>query len=124
MNQTTTGKHDRVIENWATATITALPTGWQNVYRLNDGSVFAWPCPGILIQEHRSDELVWDIVRADGHPGMRTRIETCATPYDTRVVFAAGDEFGYLEPAMETGNYVATVAPGQDTAGFAEGTAA
>lgn len=105
-----TPKPDRTIEIWTTVAVTALPVGWKNFYTARDGSTFPVDCPAVLLQEHRSDELVYGA----GVGKQQHKVQACDAPYDTRVVFACGDEFGHLEPALETGNYAGTAIPIRD----------
>jgi len=37
--------------DWQTCAVTALPTGWVNVYKSQDGTWWTEPCPAILVQE-------------------------------------------------------------------------
>lgn len=109
---------DRTIEQWETIAVTALPTGWRNVYKNEDGSVHVEPCPGLLLQEHRSTDRVWDEPAEDAPYRIRTKATQHEAPYDTRVVFAAFEQAS-LEPADTCLNYAATVGPDEDAQVYA-----
>lgn len=100
----------RSVPIWETIAFTPLPTGWRNVYRDDDGP-HAYPCPGVLIQEHRQDYIITDHRRYDATPDRRTHVQNVEPPYETQTVFADyGD--GYLDVAMDAGNYLTTIGPG------------
>jgi hypothetical protein len=42
---------DRVIYNWETISVTALPAGWRHVFRNGDGSLRTEPAPCLLLQQ-------------------------------------------------------------------------
>lgn len=108
----------RTIDNWTTVAVTALPPGWRNVYRLDDGSVVTDQCPAILLQEHRSRTLCTDVPTGDGKYDVHRREEELDPPYETRAVYATDDECGGLDPAMDVSNYAGVAAPSEDTNRF------
>jgi exodeoxyribonuclease-5 len=92
--------------SWETTAFTALPAGWRNVYRGEDGTLHTIPCPGVLFQENRN----WDIV-------LREREKWDPLPDRTRAVFAAwawAEGYGTLYAAENAEDYVGTAGPGQD----------
>lgn len=104
----------RWIENWETVAVTALPPGWRNVYRDDNGGLFTDHCPALLLQEHRSDTECWDEPQGDGQPARFSKREKAReSPYQTRVVFAA-DQGGWLDDATEVANYAHTIGPGAE----------
>lgn len=84
-------------EHWFTTAVAALPTGWVNVYN----GAGEDPCSVVLLQELRYT------IYHDKETKV-TRKEMEQPPYIIRVVYASCDEFGQLEPAIDTGNYVRT----------------
>ena len=100
----------RFAEMWETVAVTALPPGWRNVYKHDDGDT-ASACPAVLLQELRETVRYEDVTKADGTPRIKEEATRREPPYETRVVFADyGD--GGLEPAGDMSNYVGTLAPG------------
>ncbi|GGO70666.1 hypothetical protein [Nonomuraea cavernae] len=105
----TNRKPSRYVEHWETVAVTALPPGWRNVYRHDDGPSTS-PCPAILLQEHRSTVACWDIPLPEGHYDVRTEEKLMQPPYETRAVFADYD-MATLCPADDVGNYERTIGP-------------
>lgn len=99
----------RVVENWETIAVTPLPLGWVNVFKQDDGTEVAVPCPGVLLQELRSVTHCVDELDAEGRAvDMKFTEETLEPPYQTRA--EAGDfEGGWMCVASDTGNYLRTV---------------
>jgi hypothetical protein len=97
---------------WETVAVTALPSGWRNVYRLDDGTLAEHPCPAILVQENRGTHLSWDEPGTEARFTRCNRFEPAEPPYEIRAVFADHD-YGHLEPAVRASNYVATAGPGE-----------
>lgn len=93
----TTGKPERTIEYWETVAVTALPPGWRNVYAQDDGSEEYTPCPAILLQEHRYDEI-WS---GEEQAGLRVRRKNIVPPYETRAVYADDQGSGWLDRAED-----------------------
>lgn len=104
---------DRQVEDWETVTVTALPPGWRNQYKQDDGSIEANDSPALLLQELRMITYAWD---ADPPRLVHTEDRHERAPYRTRVVFANHDN-GELDAAPEISNYVGTVGPGETTEG-------
>jgi hypothetical protein len=84
---------------WRTIAVTALPTGWRNVYR-DDDELMQTPCPAMLLQEYV----------ADTGPTPTSPDVPCKQPYQTRVVFADYDGVNIM-PANDASNYVETLPP-------------
>ena len=101
---------DRHIQHWITVAVTALPPGWRNRFRDDDGSIHSSDCPALLVQEHRMTTYCWD----EPPRGEHTEDEREQPPYATRVVFADNDA-GELTAAKEIDNYIGTVGPGEVT---------
>jgi hypothetical protein len=40
--------------NWTDVSFTPLPIGWVNVFKREDASHYAEPCPGVLTREIRT----------------------------------------------------------------------
>lgn len=97
-------RHDRAFSNHTTVSVTALPPGWMNVWRLNDGTEFVEPCPALLLQEHRETDLVWNTPE---HSRVHYETVTETPPYDTRTVFAAAED-GELVPVDDHSGYIRT----------------
>lgn len=92
------GQHD---DSYETVAVTALPPGWRNVYRREDGTLDdSDPCPAILLQERRVEHQ-----------------QSTAPPYTTIAVAACMGE-GWLSPACEEPGFVATIGPGQTLDGL------
>jgi hypothetical protein len=119
-NVMTTKLRPKVFAEWVTVAVTALPAGWRNVYREEDGTLTVFACPAMLLQEHRSDLHIWDVEAASGQVRTMERTERHEAPYDTRVVFA-DQEMSYID-AVDANNYVGTVGPEEDPATFAKET--
>lgn len=45
-------------DGWVTRAFVALPAGWMAKYEIPGGREFIAPLPGVLVQEHVSDESV------------------------------------------------------------------
>lgn len=96
---------DQKYDRWYTVGVEALPNGWRNVLE-EDGTLKYYPCPALLMQEHRETVYVGD--------GESTT-EQQHQPYQVRVVFADFEVTdGTLEPANAASNYVRTLGPGQE----------
>ncbi|MER5649053.1 hypothetical protein [Streptosporangium sp. NPDC002524] len=104
-------KPDRYVPHWETLAVTALPTGWRNLYI--DEGITSSPCPAILVQERRADTHCWDIDLPDGSRDVKLKVVPCKQPYETRTVFADFD-MANLEAADDVGNYLRTIGPGED----------
>lgn len=50
----------RYVQHWETVAATALPAGWLNVWRAEDGGLYLAPCPALLVQELRETTKCWD----------------------------------------------------------------
>lgn len=98
--------------DWQTVAVTALPAGWRNIYRQNDGTVMTTTCPAILLQEGRGEIVSWD-EQQDGRIVRRSREEKFDPPFLTRAVFADCDRAELL-PADDASNYEQTLGPGED----------
>lgn len=85
---------------WETTSVTALPPGWVNQHKQDDGTVDECACPALLLQELRTT------VRSEDGNEVE---EIHEPPYRTRVVFADLDDFGGLDDAAAVSNYIATV---------------
>lgn len=59
-------KHDRLAHRWVTTGVTALPAGWCNTYRTDNGDVFHEPAPALLHQQSGSEVRVVFASYADG----------------------------------------------------------
>jgi hypothetical protein len=68
---------DRSSHRWVTIGVTALPAGWANRYRTDNGETFIEPAPGLLLQQSGSE---------------------------VRVVFATYEN-GCLTPVVDNANY-------------------
>lgn len=99
---------------WQTVAVTALPRGWRNVYRTDNGLKVS-PCPAILLQENRGVRVEWDDLQGDAPPLRRSRFEPAEPPYETQAVFADSD-FCLIWPAGDNGDCIGTVGPDQDPA--------
>jgi len=105
------------ITTWETIAVTALPPGWRNRYRDDDGTHHETPCPAILLQEDRGTTKAWDELQGDGQPPRRRSHFTAAEPpYETRAVFADWDG-GELCPANDASNYAETHPPSSPDTG-------
>lgn len=109
----------RQVIGWATVAVTALPSGWRNVYRQEDGRLEESPCPAILLQENRGTTELWDELGSDGNTRVRQRFQAVDPPFDTRAVFAIVED-AYLDPVHVVVNYVGTIGPDQDAAELSE----
>lgn len=49
---------DRSSPEWRTIGVTALPAGWCNQYRTNDGGGFIEPVPALLLQQSGDETRV------------------------------------------------------------------
>lgn len=97
----------KLVQNWDDIGFTALPHGWINVWKLDDGTHFTEPCPGVLLQECTTARRCWTEENADGSPRFRSRSEV--QERETRTVFAYREEgVSYLQPVDESGSYVMT----------------
>lgn len=105
----------RYIMHWETIGVTALPAGWRNVFREDDGTFHLSHCPALLFQEHRESNKCWDVVGEDGRPTVRVEKIRESEPYETRVVFAEADG-PTLGPVDDLGNYDRTIGPGEELA--------
>ena len=83
---------------WTTIAFTALPPGWFNYYRNDDGTFWADPCPGVVMQEH--------VVA--GEPETRT---VAATLEEGEIV-AAADRYIY-DGSYKAASYQATTTAAQ-----------
>jgi hypothetical protein len=45
---------DRPAQQWRTIAVTALPAGWANQYRTDNGAAFIGPAPALLSQQSGS----------------------------------------------------------------------
>jgi hypothetical protein len=93
---------------WVTVAVTALPSGWRNVYRDKNGAVTTSSCAAILLQEERY------IIFGSTGPSS-DREDTERYPYATRVVCAAFTGRG-LEATVDLTNYIRTMARGEELA--------
>jgi len=109
----------RQVIEWATVAVTALPSGWRNVYRQEDGSLEEGPCPAILLQENRGTTELLDELGSSGNTRARQRFQAADAPFETRAVFAIVED-AYLDPVDGVANYVATIGPDQDAAELSE----
>ncbi|ADG96539.1 conserved hypothetical protein [Segniliparus rotundus DSM 44985] len=89
---------------WSDVAFTALPPGWVNVYRMDDGTYETEPCPGVLLQEATQYKECWD-EEVGGSNVLRTR--RCEMDRETRTV-PAEICVGNLSPACDVSNYVTT----------------
>jgi hypothetical protein len=103
----------RRYHEWTTVAVTALPPGWRNVYRMDDGTTHSWPAPALLLQECRATTQVYELSTADGPPQVHTSTSPAEEPYSTRVVYAEDHEGGYVGAAEDTANYAGTWPPGE-----------
>lgn len=107
----------RYVQHWETVAVTALPAGWLNVWRAEDGkTVITEPCPALLVQELRETVKCWDVPAPpdSGHPyDVQTSVQRHEPPYEVRVVFAS-HELGQLNDVTEASNYLGAVGPGED----------
>jgi hypothetical protein len=115
---TPTGK-TRIVAEWTTIAVTALPPGWRNVYILDDGTLFEEDCPAILLEEKRITAHCRDVPAGDGKYHLDIRHERHDPPYETRTGFATHD-FGDLMVASDTGNYQCTLGPSRTLAQLEE----
>lgn len=104
------GKPSRHVEHWETVQVTALPTGWVNVFTVEGGGEMRASCPAVLLQEHRATDEYWDIHSPDGGHEVRMRTIRKEPPYGTRTVFANFNR-AVLAPANEASDYTYTERP-------------
>jgi hypothetical protein len=51
-------KRDRLAPRWVTTGVTALPAGWCNTYRTDNGDVFHEPAPALLLQQSDNETRI------------------------------------------------------------------
>lgn len=103
----------RTYDEWETTAVTALPTGWRNVYRATNGRTHSTPCPALLLQERRTIVHVHEEQSDAGTFVLSTQRNRLDAPYETRTVFGEVDEFTTVSPAEDTSNYAGTWGPGE-----------
>jgi hypothetical protein len=57
---------DRPAQEWRTIAVIALPAGWANQYRTDNGAAFIEPAPALLLQQSGSDARVVFASYVDG----------------------------------------------------------
>ena len=88
-----------VIAYWTTVSVVPLPPGWSNVYLAQNGEEIRNPCPALLVQENRANDMP---------VGESWQYELEDPPYIVRVVY--GDTDGRtIEPAVDSVGYRYTV---------------
>lgn|SRR5512139_2510788 len=95
-----------VVWHWEDIGFVALPEGWINVWKVDDGTYITEPCPGVLIQECTSTTNFWD----EEDEG---RVRRCSRYFEmereTRTVFAyCEDGVATLDAVDNSGSYVVT----------------
>jgi hypothetical protein len=98
----------RIVKQWTTIAVTALPVGWHNFFSdASDGKEISEPCPAILLQEERSYVHYWDEARGDGTVVPRESEQLLDPPFATRVTYASNEK-GALESVFDFNNYLRT----------------
>lgn len=81
--------------DWVDIGFTALPIGWINVYKLDEGDYYLQPCPGLLLQEATTCTECWNEKDETGvRPIFRDGLELL--PRETQTVFASMEPPGQL----------------------------
>jgi hypothetical protein len=99
--------NERWTYDWRTVSVTALPPGWVNVFREDDGTEFTEPCPALLLQELVNETERWDEPVGDGTYHLRSVDYPAEEPRSTRAVYGSFDG-AELEPATDADNYCGT----------------
>ncbi|NLE79783.1 MAG: hypothetical protein GX610_09415 [Rhodococcus sp.] len=107
----------RVVEQWETISVTALPPGWVNVYELENegGAMLEVPCPAMLLQELRSVSHCYDELDENGNYRCDLIDEEPLEPPYQRRVEAADMSEGWVQVASDIANFFRTeLAEGPD----------
>jgi hypothetical protein len=99
--------------DWADIAFTALPVGWVNVFKGDDGTHYTEPCPGVLIQECATLTEIWSEEHDDGRVDLRSQKRDADR--EIRTVFVCAGYIGesFLRPVDDEPGYVVTTTPEQ-----------
>jgi hypothetical protein len=98
-------RNSHLYEEWRTLAVTALPPGWVNVFRDDDGKLFAYATPAMLLQEIVREVRSWEEHVGDGNWRYQESVTDCenVSTRHTRVIIGSFDA-GMGEVVAEDAN--------------------